>query len=138
MLSLSAKSIYGLRATLLLAEYHQQGRLSIREIAGRRNIPRQYLEQIFNRLTRAGIIKSVRGKFGGYQLARPPADLKVSEIIAALEGAIELAGEDNDPADVINELLGRAEEALTEVFSMSLAELAEMSRRKRAIINFTI
>ncbi len=138
MLSLSAKSIYGLKATLLLAEYHDQGRLAIREIATRRNIPRQYLEQIFNQLTRAGIIKSVRGKFGGYQLAQPPKNVMVSEIIATLEGSIELAPDDNDPADVIADLLTRAEEALAGVFSLSLAELAEMARKKRQVINFNI
>ncbi len=138
MLSLSAKSIYGLKATLLLAEYYDQGRLTIKEIAARRNIPRQYLEQIFNQLGRADIIRSVRGKYGGYQLARPPVNIMVSEIVAALEGSIELAPDDSDPADVIHDLLKKAEETLLGVFSLSLAELVEMSKRKRQIINFAI
>ncbi len=138
MLSLSAKSIYGLKAILLLAEYHGEELLSIREIASRRSIPRQYLEQIFNRLARAGIIKSVRGKFGGYRLARPPHTITASEVIAALEGTIELAPDDNDPADVIHDLLKQAETSLNEVFSLSIAELLEKAKKKRRIINFSI
>lgn len=138
MLSLSTKSVYGLKAVLLLAEYHGRELLSIREIASRRNVPRQYLEQIFNRLARAGLVKSVRGKFGGYRLARPPHEITAGEVIAALEGDIDLAPEDNDPADVVHDLLKQAEEALGRVFSLTLADLLEKARRKRRIINFAI
>ena len=138
MLSLSAKSIYGLKATLYLAEQVDQGRLTIKEIATARNIPRQYLEQIFNQLGRADIIRSVRGKYGGYQLARSPVKIQVAEIVIALEGSIELAPDKNDPADVIHDLLKEAEQALSKVFSLSLAELVELSRKKQQIINFSI
>lgn len=138
MLTLSAKSIYGLKATLLLAEHYEQGRLTIKKIADRQNIPRQYLEQIFNQLGRAEIIRSVRGKYGGYQLARPPGDIRVSEIVTVLEGNIELVPESNDPGDVIHDLLKQAERALLDAFSLSLAELVDLSKKKRQILNFTI
>ncbi|HEB69031.1 MAG TPA: Rrf2 family transcriptional regulator [Desulfobulbus sp.] len=138
MLSLSAKSIYGLKATLYLAEHFGQGRLTIKEIATARAIPRQYLEQIFNQLGRAEIIRSVRGKYGGYQLARSPAKIPVSEIVTALEGSIELAPDTNEAVDVIHDLLKEAEQALSAVFSLSLAELVELSKKKRQILNFTI
>lgn len=138
MLSLSAKTIYGLQATLFLAEHFDQGRLTIKEIATARDIPRQYLEQIFNQLGRAEIIRSVRGKYGGYQLARSPGNIPISEIVTALEGSIELAPETNNPADVIHDLLKEAEQALAGVFSLSLAELVELSRKKRQVLNFVI
>ena len=138
MLSLSAKTIYGLKATLFLAEHFDQGLLTIKEIAAARTIPRQYLEQIFNQLGRAEIIRSVRGKYGGYQLARSPGKIPVDEIVTALEGNIELAPDNNNPADVIHDLLKEAEQALAKVFSLSLAELVELSRKKRQVINFVI
>ncbi len=138
MLSLSAKTIYGLKATLFLAEHFDQGLLTIKEIAAARTIPRQYLEQIFNQLGKAEIIRSVRGKYGGYQLARSPGKIPVSEIVSALEGSIDLAPDTNDPADVIHDLLTEAEQALRKVFSLNLSELAEMSRKKRQVINFVI
>ncbi|MFN2366690.1 MAG: Rrf2 family transcriptional regulator, partial [Desulfurivibrionaceae bacterium] len=65
MLTLSTKSRYGLKAVLALAENEGRGLLQIREIARLKNIPRHYLEQIFNQLGKAGIIRSVRGKNGG-------------------------------------------------------------------------
>ncbi len=138
MLSLSAKTIYGLQATLFLAEHFDQGRLTNKEIAASCDIPRQYLEQIFNQLGRAEIIRSVRGKYGGYQLARSPGKISVVEIVTALEGNIELAPENNNPADVIHDLLKEAEQALNEAFSLSLSELAERSTKKRQVLNFII
>ncbi|MCF6188418.1 MAG: Rrf2 family transcriptional regulator [Desulfobulbaceae bacterium] len=138
MLSLSAKTIYGLKATLFLAEHFDQGLLTIKEIAAARTIPRQYLEQIFNQLGKAEIIRSVRGKYGGYQLARSPGKIPVAEIVTALEGNIELAPNTNEPVDVIHDLLKEAEQALAKVFSLTLAELVELSRKKRQVINFVI
>ena len=71
---------------LALAEFYSSGLLPIKDIAARCDIPHQFLEQIFNRLGKAGIIKSTRGKNGGYQLAMPPQQITVLQIIAALEG----------------------------------------------------
>ncbi len=138
MLSFSTKSKYGLKAVLFLAEFYDRGLVSTKEIATRQDIPRQYLEQIFNQLGKAGIVKSVRGKHGGYTLARTPEKIIASEIITLLEGGIELASPSYDPTDVVNDLLHKAEKSLIEVFNMSLADLAAEQQSRRNIPSYTI
>jgi len=138
MLTLSAKSIYGLKATQLLAEHYQQGRLTTKEIAAQQRIPRQYLEQIFNQLGRAEIIRSVRGKYGGYQLARAPEKIKLLEIIIALEGPVNATPQDCDPGEAISEVLHNAEQSFKETFSVTLADLVDISRKKQKVLYFSI
>lgn len=138
MLTLSTKSRYGLKAVLALAENEGQGLLQIREIARRQNIPRQYLEQIFNQLGKAQIIRSVRGKNGGYKLASPPREILASEIITLLEGGITFVAERDDRDEVIDGLFQTAEEQLLEAFAVSLEELVARRQRSRNILSFDI
>ena len=138
MLTLSTKSRYGLRAVLTLAENEGQGLLQIREIARIKNIPRQYLEQIFNQLVKAGIIRSVRGKNGGYKLARHSRDIMALEIIILLEGGIEFVSDQDDPDDVISGLFQAAEERLLGAFGVSLEELVNRQKMSRNVLSFDI
>lgn len=83
----SAKTEYGLVSLLELAAIHSQGGvLQMAEIAQRQRIPDRYLEQMLASLRRANILRSIRGPRGGYQLARPPEQIQLGEVIAALEG----------------------------------------------------
>jgi Rrf2 family protein len=138
MLSISSKSLYGLKALLYLAEYQQKGVLQMREIAASQNIPQNYLEQIFNLLGKANIIRSVRGKNGGYRLAGEPSEITVKDIILLLEGGIELVSTESDPGDVISITLQKAENALLQALSISLAELLAMHLSNRNIMAFDI
>ena len=137
MLTLSSKSRYGLQAVLSLAEHHGRGLLQIKDISRRNNIPPQYLGQIFNQLVKADIIRSVRGKSGGYRLARPPAKIPVLEVLEVLEGNLELTSND-EQGDAIHELLLQAEQALHKTFSLSLADLLARQEKKRQILTFHI
>ncbi len=137
MLTISSKSRYGLQAVLSLAEHHGQGLLQIKDISRRNNIPPQYLGQIFNQLVKADIIRSVRGKSGGYRLARPPADIRVIEILEVLEGDLDLAG-DGENTDAIHELLHQAQQALRSTFSLSLADLLARQEKKKQVLTFDI
>ncbi len=125
MLSISSKSIYGISAMLALAENHGVGYLPLKEISSSGNIPHQYLEQIFNRLGKAGLVRSVRGKNGGYQLAADPEAITVLDIVMVLEGGIDLfpPGESAQP-DVVAEIFTRAQECLKKNLSVSLADMA--------------
>ncbi len=87
-MKLSARVEYGVRAMAVLAFHYPEGALSLKEIAGREGISYQFLEQIFPDLRRAGLIESVRGARGGYLLARPPSEIKVGDIVRAVEGPI--------------------------------------------------
>ena len=138
MLSISTKSKYGLRAVLALAENEGQGLLQIREIARIKNIPRQYLEQIFNLLGKAQIIRSVRGKNGGYKLARHPREIFASEIILILEGGIVFVSDQDGQDEVIDGLFQEAEEKLLEAFAVSLEELVARRRMSRNVLTFDI
>lgn len=82
---LSTKAQYAVRALVDLS-LHSEGRpVTLREIARREDIPLNYLEQLFFRLKRGGIVASVRGPGGGYVLARESALIRVSEIVLTVE-----------------------------------------------------
>ncbi len=80
------RSDYGARALLYLAERFGQGPVQSAEIAARQGIPETYLEQLLVVLRRAGLVRSLRGPAGGHQLARPPRDVRLGEIVAAMDG----------------------------------------------------
>jgi Rrf2 family transcriptional regulator, cysteine metabolism repressor len=87
-MKLSAKVEYGVRAMSILAFYYRTGPLPLREIAEQEKISLKFLEQIFPNLRRARLITSVRGSRGGYMLAHSPAEIKVGDIVRAVEGPI--------------------------------------------------
>jgi Rrf2 family iron-sulfur cluster assembly transcriptional regulator len=66
------------------------GPTSVRDIAERTAVPQPYLEQILLALKGAGLVRSKRGVGGGYVLARPPAEIRISEILSAVDGPISL------------------------------------------------
>ncbi len=123
MLTISSKSRYGISALLALAEFYNSGLLQLKDIASRCDIPHQFLEQIFNRLGKAGIIKSTRGKNGGYQLARSPEHITVLQIVSALEGDIEFVSRTEEKNNAIVELFDEAENNLKNTLSVNLAAL---------------
>ena len=138
MLTISNKSRYGIAALLALAEFYNSGLLQIKDIASRCDIPHQFLEQIFNTLGKAAIIKSTRGKNGGYELAKPPGQITVLHIVNALEGDIVFVAKSNEKNDVIVELFHEAEKNLKEVLSVSLAELVAKQQTLRENVIYNI
>ncbi len=86
---LSTKGVYALEATLLLSLKATGGKLlSIREIADETGLSDRYLEQIFTKLRKSGIVISSRGKQGGYCLALPPEKLTAGSVLRAAEGSL--------------------------------------------------
>jgi Rrf2 family transcriptional regulator, cysteine metabolism repressor len=88
MLSITSKSPYALRALTELARCGDAGPVPIGELARRRDIPVQFLEQLFAALRRAGILKSQRGVKGGYSFARDPSTVTVLEVVELLDGPL--------------------------------------------------
>ncbi len=80
---LSTRAHYAVRAVLDLALHSQHGPVAIQEIARRQAISSSYLEQLFVKLRRGQLIRSIRGARGGYQLARPAEDVHLADIIHA-------------------------------------------------------
>jgi len=85
---LSMRSDYGARAVIDLARHYNRGPVQSADIAARQAIPEAYLEQLLTTLRKSGLIRSTRGPHGGHELARPPADIRFAEVIAALEGPL--------------------------------------------------
>ena len=98
-MKISTKGRYALRVLADIAEYGQDKNVSIREMAERQNISDKYLEGIVSRLTAAGLVKSGRGKYGGYRLLREPKDYNVYEILYAAEDSIALVSCLEDDAE---------------------------------------
>lgn len=138
MFAISNKAHYGLQAMVVLARFHGQGLTQTKGVATEAGIPQQFLEQIFNQLVKAGIILSVRGKKGGYQLAQPPEQIDVLRILEVLDGDIELARQENSGNDAVEELLLRVEAELRRSLRISLAELARRQGQLRCANMFHI
>ena len=138
MLTISSKTRYGIAALLTLAESYGSGLLQIKDIASRCNIPHQYLEQIFNRLGKAGIIKSTRGKNGGYELASAPQRVTVLDIVNSLEGTIEFVPKSTEKNDIIYDLFHQAEVKLQEILNVNLADLAQRQQTLRNNVTYHI
>ena len=100
-MKLSARVEYGVRAMAVLAIYYQTGPLPLREIAEQEKISLKFLEQIFPDLKKANLVESARGSRGGYMLSRPPDEIKVGDIVRAVEGPIT-------PVDCLSELETKA------------------------------
>ena len=98
-MELNAKGRYAVMAMADLARHDAGGSVPLSGIAERQHISPAYLEQIFLKLRRAGLVESERGRAGGYRLARSAASIAVGDVMAAAEEDVEMtrcAGESSD------------------------------------------
>lgn len=86
---LTTKGRYAVTAMLDLALHQAQGPISLADISVRQGISLSYLEQLFSRLRRDQLVKSVRGPGGGYQLAKPAADISVASVVDAVSESMD-------------------------------------------------
>lgn len=84
-MELNTKGRYAVMAMADLAKHQAETAVPLSQIADRQQLSLSYLEQIFLRLRRAGLVDSARGRTGGYKLGRPASEIKVGEIMAAVE-----------------------------------------------------
>jgi Rrf2 family cysteine metabolism transcriptional repressor len=108
MISITTKSPYALGALVELHLHGDAGPVPIAELARRRAIPVQFLEQLFATLRRAGVLRSQRGVGGGYSFARPAGEVTVLEIVELLDGPVgqDAAGIFADAAQAARAVLG--------------------------------
>jgi Rrf2 family cysteine metabolism transcriptional repressor len=88
MISITSKSPYAVLALAELGRSAGTGPVPIGELARKRDVPVQFLEQLFAALRRAGVISSQRGVKGGYRFAREPSTVSVLEIVELLDGPL--------------------------------------------------
>lgn len=137
-MKLSTRGQYGTRALLDLALHRGEGPVLLKNIAHRQQIPLSYLEHLVAPLIAGGVLRSTRGAKGGVSLARPPAEIKLSEVVQLLEGSITPVECIDNPA-VCNrsgscatrDIWGEMKKAINGVLdSTTLQDLAERQRRK--------
>lgn len=87
---LSQRTRYTIRALLHLADRHGEGPVQLAEIAEAQNLPPKFLTVILSQMRRAGLIETLRGRDGGYWLARPPAEISYGEIVRLTRGSLGL------------------------------------------------
>jgi Rrf2 family protein len=92
-LKISQRGLYALKALIHLAERWDGGPVSTHEIADREGIPEKFLEAILLTLKNARIVKSRRGREGGYELRRPPAEIVVGDVVRLLDGPLAPFGD---------------------------------------------
>lgn len=121
MLSITSKSPYAVQALTELGRCGGTDPVPIGELARRRGIPVQFLEQLFAVLRRSGVLRSQRGVKGGYLVAKDPATITILEIVELLDGPLGREAE-----GVFADAAGAARKVLEET---TIAELVEREQR---------
>ncbi|MFE8703282.1 cysteine metabolism transcriptional regulator CymR [Cytobacillus sp. FJAT-54145] len=121
-MKISTKGRYGLTIMIELAKKHGEGPISLKSIAQTNDLSEHYLEQLIAPLRNAGLVKSVRGAYGGYILGDLPSKITAGDIIRVLEGPISpVEGiEDEEPAK--RELWIRIRDAVKNVLDNTTIE----------------
>lgn len=129
---LTTKGRYAVTAMLDLAFHSQQIPVTLTEVATRQTISLSYLEQLFARLRRAGMVKGVRGPGGGYKLAGKASDINIAAIISAVDEPIDATkcgGEgncQNNQACLTHDLwMGLSDQIREYLKGITLADLLE-------------
>jgi Rrf2 family cysteine metabolism transcriptional repressor len=122
MLSITTKSPYALRALTELARMGAEAPVPIGELARRRDIPVQFLEQLFAVLRRAGLLNSQRGVKGGYSFARDPSEITVLDLVELLDGRLG--------AGAVGIFADAAEAARAVLANMTVADVLERENRE--------
>ena len=137
-MKLSTRGRYGTRALLELALHYREGPIPLKDIARSQQISLSYLEHLITPLVTAGIVLSIRGRRGGVSLAKPPEEIKLSEVIRFLEGPIAPVECVNNPGIctrselcVTRDIWGELKKAMNGVLeSTTLQDLVERQKRK--------
>ena len=125
MAGISLKGVYGLAAMYELAHAPYSRPMQIRELSAVTGVSHAYLEQILSVLRRAGLLSSIRGASGGYLLARSASEIKVLEIIEALEGSVCPVPDKCGKSHVLEAFWQRTHSQARALFSLRLSELDE-------------
>lgn len=136
-MKISTKGRYGLRIMTDLAVNGNEGCVSLKDIAEREHLSEKYLEQIINQLSKAGLVKSVRGAKGGYRLTKTAEEITVEDILKATEGSLApvACAEDNGKCvnygDCVTSFIWTEiyKATIAVVSSITLKNLAERSQQ---------
>jgi len=98
-MKLSTKGRYAVTALADIALHGHDTPVALAEISERQNISVAYLEQLFVKMRRSGLVVAVRGRGGGYKLAAAPEETRISDVMAAVDERLNAMGDDGAPGD---------------------------------------
>ena len=122
MISITTKSPYAVKALAELGRTGGTDPVPIGELARRRDIPVQFLEQLFAVLRRAGVLRSQRGVKGGYSFGREPSEITVLELVELLDGPLG-----SDATGIFADAAGAARDVLA---ATTIADVVERENRE--------
>lgn len=135
-MKLSTKGRYGITLMIDLGMYFGEGPVSLKSVAERQSLSEHYLEQLIAPLRNAGLVRSIRGAYGGYVLAKAPHEITVGDIIRVLEGPITIV---DDPEEELAELWEKVRSSINDVLdSTTLQDLIDKKRFGKDTIMFYI
>ncbi|MDC3413286.1 Rrf2 family transcriptional regulator [Aquibacillus sp. 3ASR75-11] len=121
-MKISTKGRYGLTIMIELARKYGEGPISLKTIARENELSEHYLEQLVAPLRNASLVKSVRGAYGGYILAKEPASITAGDVIRILEGPITPVEGMEDEEPVKQKLWMRIRDAVKDVLDTTTLE----------------
>jgi Rrf2 family iron-sulfur cluster assembly transcriptional regulator len=128
----STRGEYAARALLSIALHGYDRPTSVKEVAERTGLPQPYLEQILLAVKGAGLVRSKRGVGGGYVLARPPDEITLADILAAVDGPLTTYLEAHDHREghcILQDVLVSVSESMRDVLAgYTLAEMVDRTR----------
>ncbi|MCP4704322.1 MAG: Rrf2 family transcriptional regulator [candidate division Zixibacteria bacterium] len=133
----SLKSHYGLKAIVALADAYGKGHVQAKQIAARQDIPVRYLELLLSQLRRSRMVNAIRGKNGGYVLAKKPDKITVWDIVMIFEGKVIFAqtespmGNKKTPAAYINVWKEAEKKMVDYLKSIKISKLLEAVKSGR-------
>ena len=134
---ISTKGVYGLAAMYELSRHNDETPMQIKDISANAGIPQNYLEQLLSKLRRAELVTSIRGARGGYLLAKSADDIKIVDILIALEDDIKII--DSKAGNPILDLLfDESKEKVKKIFDLSLSKLHLYQDRYNEFLHYII
>jgi len=134
---ISTKGVYGLAAMYELSKHKDDTPMQIKDISSKTSIPQNYLEQLLNKLRKAHLVKSIRGARGGYLLVKSADEIKVLDILIALEDDIKIVDfKAENP--MLNLFFEESKNSIKDIFDIELSKLDEYRSKYNNFLHYNI
>lgn len=134
---ISTKGVYGLTAMYELSKHQEDSPMQIKDISANAYIPLNYLEQLLSKLRRAELVKSIRGARGGYILAKSAKEIKIVDILIALEDDIKIIDAKAENP-ILNIFFDESKNSMKKIFDVTLDKLDEYQEKYNEFLHYSI
>ncbi|MCG3665663.1 RrF2 family transcriptional regulator [Aliarcobacter butzleri] len=134
---ISTKGVYGLSAMYELSKHKADTPMQIKDISANANIPQNYLEQLLSKLRKANLVNSIRGARGGYILAQKPDEIKIVDILIALEDDIKIIDSKSENP-ILNIFFDESKNSMKKIFDIKLSKLDEYQEKYNEVLHYSI